>query len=111
MSPTLKCHCGEYYNLKDGGVCPHCGTDHNKPILPLPAQTTFKDLVTEQRREERWKSRGSPTAEDSKELIKAIQGYTKPSPREHWRKVLATKGLPWISYQFAKDALKIKEAV
>lgn len=30
-----------------------------------------------------------------------------PKPIEHWRKVLATTGLPDISYRYAKEALAI----
>lgn len=53
----------------------------------------------------------TPAGARSMALIRQILSRPKPSPREHWRRVMETEGLPPIAYKFASDFLnKDKEA-
>lgn len=97
--------------------CPDCGADlgrnafkcrcgwkaqEEKPGIDL-------DAIYRREREksmERWLAAKSPTAADSMELIRAYHSAPKPTPREHWERVLKTKGLPSLSYLYAKRAIR-----
>jgi len=97
--------------------CPDCGADlgrnafkcrcgwkaeEEKPAIDL--DRIYADI--RKRSHERWIEANKPTAEDSLELIRAYDKAPKPTPREHWERVLKTPGLSMISYEYAKAALK-----
>lgn len=53
----------------------------------------------------------TPAGARSMKLIREILSRPKPSPREHWNRVMETEGLPPIAYKFAGDFLnRDKEA-
>ncbi|HZR03670.1 MAG TPA: hypothetical protein VFA81_10915 [Burkholderiales bacterium] len=62
---------------------------------------------TEKAKREREYSNVSATPEGERCLseIYRIVTLPKPTPLEHWRKVVDTPGLPFISYEYAKEAI------
>ena len=59
----------------------------------------------ERDRNDRWIDAGRPPASDSIAKMRAVSKSPKPSPREHWRRVLGNSTAPteaWTAFDFAK---------
>lgn len=65
----------------------------------------IEDAKHQKLSEERWVAAGRPTAAQSIAKIKAFFAKPKPSPREHWGRVLAMPNPPHIAKQYAEEAL------
>jgi len=56
--------------------------------------------------QERWEAAGRPPAEDSIAKMKSIANSPKPTPRQHWERVLRTRGLDPATYETARQCLQ-----
>lgn len=61
---------------------------------------------------QRWTERGSAAhAHASMGVVRDTLATPKPDPRTHWQRVMATEGLPHISYRYAQEVLGKHQAI
>ena len=85
---AFKCRCGWTESIKTEGV--DLGVIYER----------FKSESTA-----RWIEAGRPPAEDSIARIRAIANSPKPSPREHWQRVLEMRNPPHDAKETAERYL------
>lgn len=74
-------------------------------VAAPPLTVDYGALERERARMRRWEEAGSPSTEESIDKIRAILTTPKPSPREHWERVLRTPNAPRMAVEYARAAL------
>jgi hypothetical protein len=84
----------------------YCAQKHEWPPTTAEFLACCKALP---RRTPRLENVPAKNIEEQKKKMAELMhtSMKKPAPKDHWRKVLATKGLPDISYKSALEALAI----
>ena len=97
-----------------GAPCAHSGCPH-PAVVEIMLQTGWAKLCkahdlfhAQLEADEFCRQKGLKTTAEKRAYVKeALAGFGKgPSPVDHWKRVLATSGLPEATYRLARQALK-----
>jgi hypothetical protein len=107
----------EFYTERVAGLLTAWPKTHSKFPTPAEVWKVLNDFNVEERERTAKAEKTSvrrdyehlartPRGEECLVLISGALAGHKPTPIEHWRNVMATVGLHWISYEYATAALK-----
>lgn len=84
-----------------------CGWSSGTSTVSRPAMVVdYGELERERARQLRWEEAGSPTAAESIAKMKAILRRPRPTTRQRWERILQDPHAPFISKEYAREALK-----